>query len=219
MKTQIITYKDIAMQKNVSSGMEKAALKARARNTCLDHSNPALILEDWRPDDEHTAIHWKISGTALGEVIVASTNKGVCFLGFTTQDRGAALADLTRRFPHNPVSEKGSHWQEEAIQWMNNPDQESPVHLHLRGTKFQLSIWRKLMTIPFGGLTTYMNLGGNANNARATGAAVGANPVSFILACHRVVRSDGSYDGYHWGNDVKRNLLSYEEAITSGNKN
>lgn len=66
------------------------------------------------------------------------------------------------------------------------------------------------MLIPFGGLTTYSELGNGARNARATGTAVGANPVSIIVPCHRVVRADGSYDGYYWGPELKKKLLAYE---------
>ncbi|HEY4206460.1 MAG TPA: methylated-DNA--[protein]-cysteine S-methyltransferase, partial [Puia sp.] len=74
-------------------------------------------------------------------------------------------------------------------------------------------IWAKLLRVPFGGLVTYSELGDGAKNARATGTAVGANPVSIIVPCHRAVRADGSYDGYYWGPEIKRKLLAYEVRL------
>jgi AraC family transcriptional regulator of adaptative response/methylated-DNA-[protein]-cysteine methyltransferase len=195
---------------NEKSALNKRAIKKRVNNTVLQSSNTAFILEEWKPEDANLPISWKTTDTVVGEVLIASTPKGVCFLGFINDSPGFALADLKRRFPTCPLIEKETEWHKEAVEYINNPRLILPVHLHLKGTSFQLSIWKKLSLIPFGGLTTYANLGNDARNARATGAAVGANPVSYILPCHRAVRSDGSFDKYYWGSEVKRKLLEYE---------
>lgn len=190
--------------------LDKAVLKDRIKNTRLLPSNNNFILESWEPDDDHRPVNYAFAATIFGEMLIASTGKGICYIGFTNQGRVAALADVRKRFARNMLVEKPSRWQADAVGRMNDPLLDIPLHLHLRGTAFQLKIWEKLMRIPFGGLTTYTELGGGGSNARATGGAVGANPVSFLLACHRVVRSDGSFEGYHWGNEVKRDLLKYE---------
>lgn len=193
--------------------LEKAVLKDRIKNTRLIQSNNNFILERWEPDDDHRSVNYAFAATIFGEMLIASTDKGICYIGFTNQGREEALADLQKRFPRNKFEEKLTPLQEDAVKKMNDPALDIPLHLHLRGTAFQLKIWKKLMQIPFGGLTTYTELGEGGRNARATGSAVGANPVSFLVACHRVVRSDGSFEGYHWGNDVKRNLLKYEVQL------
>lgn len=193
--------------------LEKAVLKDRIKNTRLIQSNTNFILESWEPDDDHRPVNYAFAATIFGEMLIASTDKGICYIGFTNQGREEALVDVRKRFPRNMLVEKPSSWQEDAVKRMNDPLLDIPLYLHLRGTAFQLKIWKKLMQIPFGGLTTYAALGEGGENARATGAAVGANPVSFLLACHRVVRSDGSFEGYYWGNDVKRNLLKYEVQL------
>jgi AraC family transcriptional regulator, regulatory protein of adaptative response / methylated-DNA-[protein]-cysteine methyltransferase len=216
MKTKRILFEDISSNvtaiATATPVLNKSVVKQRIRNTTLQSSNISLELETWTPEDEASSIHWKIAGTVVGEVLVASTKKGICFLGFTNGDHTFALSDLQRRFPENTLSEENVEWLDHAIEHLNNPELNLPVPLHLKGSDFQLNIWKKLMRIPFGGLTTYGELGNSPRHARATGAAVGANPVSYILPCHRVVRSDGSYHTYFWGPEMKRKLLACESA-------
>ena len=192
------------------TAINKSSVKERLRNTKWRQANIPLYLEKWEAADESTPIYWQSAPTAVGEILVAATAKGVCFLGFNNDNHRETLDDLRMRFPHNPIEEKSTIWHEEVQRHLDNPGHELPVHLHLKGTDFQLSIWGKLLLIPFGGLTTYSELGNGARNARATGTAVGANPVSIIVPCHRVVRADGSYDGYYWGPELKKKLLAYE---------
>jgi AraC family transcriptional regulator of adaptative response/methylated-DNA-[protein]-cysteine methyltransferase len=82
--------------------------------------------------------------------------------------------------------------------------------LHLKGTEFQLSVWERLILIPFGGLINYKQLGNGEPGSRDIGTAVGANPVSYLVPCHRVIRAKGNYDGFFRGNEVKARLLTYE---------
>jgi len=190
--------------------LTKPAIIARINNTMLQLTDPSIIIEEWQHEDTGTPIYWKISNTKVGEALVASTKKGVCFLGFVNGDRSFAFSDLQRRFPASILIEEETEWQKEAFDHLNHPEQNLSVHLHLKGTSFQLNIWKRLMMIPFGGLATYKTLGSDPRIARATGAAVGANPVSYIVPCHRAVRSDGSFDRYYWGNNIKTELLAYE---------
>lgn len=212
MKTKRTLFEDVTGIATTTPVLNKSVVKQRIRNTTLQSSDISFEPDTWKPGDEASSIHWKIAGTVVGEVLVAATTKGVCFLGFTNGDHTFALADLQRRFPENTLTEENVELLDHAIEHLNNPELSLPVHLHLKGTDFQLNIWKKLMQIPFGGLTTYGELGNSPKHARATGAAVGANPVSYILPCHRVVRSDGSYHRYFWGTEMKRKLLAYESA-------
>lgn len=197
--------------------MSKPEVKQRLKTTKLLLEDASIYVEKWTAEDAHEPIYWQTSRTPVGEILVAATSKGVCFLGFSNDNRPEALADLHRRFPTNPIEEKSTKGHEEAIGRINHLRQELPVHLHLKGTDFQLGIWLKLLLVPFGGLVTYSDLGNGARNARATGTAVGANPVSIIVPCHRAVRADGSYDAYYWGPQRKRMLLAYEAVISAGN--
>jgi O-6-methylguanine DNA methyltransferase len=208
--TVLLQYKQKVMKTFTKGSINKLALKERISNTRLRTTVTSIKWVEWKADDEGTLINWTYSDTILGEVLVASTEKGVCFMGFTNGQRSETLADLRKRIPGSPIQEKTSSWQEQAIRHMNNPGQELPVQLHLKGTAFQLNVWRRLLQVPFGGLTTYKELGEGSGNARATGSAIGANPVCYILPCHRVVRTDGNYEGYYWGLEQKRKLLTFE---------
>lgn len=199
-----------AVIKTTGSKINKSLIKERLQKTTLQAVNNVFKVENWASADEQIPIFWQLAKTVVGEVLIASTRTGVCFLGFTDGDATFALADLKRRFPANELKQGETVWLTEAVAYLNKPERNLPVRLHLKGTDFQLTIWKKLMQIPFGGITTYKDLGTNARYARATGSAVGANPVSYILPCHRVVRADGNFDKYYWGSKIKTNLLAYE---------
>lgn len=183
------------------------------------------------------SINYQIAQTALGKILIASTDKGICHAGFIGIDdstggqnsilcdsnidepANAALTDLQRRFPKSTLTPQQDRWQQEALAKFNNPEKEDlPLHLHLKGTDFQLSIWEKLLRIPYGALTTYSALGGGPRNARATGSAVGDNPVCYLIPCHRVIRTDGRFEGYFWGTERKKILLAREASLTSATK-
>lgn len=190
----------------------KQAMKARIEHTKLSAMPDSIQIEKWEDKDLGKPIAYQFAESVFGEILVGSTDKGVCFVGFTNNDREETLRDLKRRFLTSLVEEKEIEWQNEVIRQMNHPEEQLPVHLHLKGTDFQLSIWKKLLQVPLGGLTTYAQLGGNSKIARAAGTAVGRNPVCYILPCHRVVHGDGSFDGYFWGTDLKKRLLTWEAA-------
>ena len=193
--------------------LSKPDVKERLRHTKLLLQDASIHLEKWETGDEEETIYWQAASTVVGEILVAATQKGVVFLGFSSDDHRETLADLRGRFPGNPIEEKRTQELDEAFHRINDPRQELPVHLHLKGTTFQLGIWTKLLLIPFGGLVTYSEVGNGAQHARATGTAVGANPVSILVPCHRVVRADGTYDGYYWGPENKKKLLAYEASL------
>lgn len=188
---------------------DKSERRHRLNNTQLAQSEHIKI-EAWEAEDEQQTIIYERAKSLFGEILIASTSKGICYLGFDFSDRISALDDLKRRFPKNPLEEKTSPLHETAIKLMNAPQLHLPLQFHLKGTKFQLEIWEKLAHIPFGGFTTYGQIGGSNKNARATGTAVGSNPISYLLPCHRVIRTDGGFKGYFWGTEVKEKILAWE---------
>ena len=203
---------------NDTAFFEKANIRKKISETTLGDCRSKMVMEPWTERDEQLTIDYSFRDTRHGEILVAATAKGISYLGFTNNGRKKAMQDFKKRFPGNPITEMQSAWHQLAVKRMNDTVADKPLHLHLRGSAFQLKIWKRLMDIPVGGVATYGGLGDGPLQARATGAAVGANPVGYLLACHRVVRSDGSFEGYHWGNDIKKNLLKYEAAIVSKQK-
>ena len=149
----------------------------------------------------------------FGEVIAMGTNRGLCGLGFASEmGRDQARDDLVNRWPLALFEEKPNRlasWVEATFAGKGNVD------LHVMGAPLQIKVWEALMRIPSGYVTTYSNIAQSIQNpkaVRAVGTAVGRNPVSFIIPCHRVLRKSGELGGYHWGTPVKRAILAFEGA-------
>lgn len=164
--------------------------------------------------------------TQMGEVLVASSANGVCALEFVCSGRSDALAAVRRRFPDACLTENLSGLNALAIRYISagvglfegneGMAGECPP-LDLRGTSFQLEVWRRLLEIPRGETRTYAQiarLAGNPTAVRAVANAIAANPVAVIVPCHRVVRSDGTPGGYRWGSWLKTRLLDFEKDVS-----
>lgn len=164
---------------------------------------------DWTENDDQELIEYAFSTTEIGKLLIANTPKGICFLGFACYGEAEVKEDFIRRFPQNQFKEQTSDLQKSAVDFCNG-NNNLTIPLHLKGTAFQVAIWKKLVCIPAKRFSTYGSLAPNAGGAQAIGAAVGANPVSYIVPCHRIVKNDGSYHGYHWGSELKKQLLAYE---------
>jgi AraC family transcriptional regulator of adaptative response/methylated-DNA-[protein]-cysteine methyltransferase len=158
--------------------------------------------------------------SAFGEALVMTTPHGLAGLAFADADKGGragALADMTRRWPEADYVEDAEATRAYAervfdrTRW--SPDQ--PLRVVMIGSDFQIRVWQCLLDIPFGGATTYGGVAsriGSPKAVRAVGAAVGANPISFVVPCHRVLGSGGTLTGYHWGLARKRAILGWEAA-------
>ena len=156
----------------------------------------------------------------LGNLHIASCDGAVCFLGFERkgyrEDLYAYLGKYLRHFEVN--TEKGEHASVHAQmeKYFEGRLKKFRVRTHLFGTEFQLQVWTALRSIPYGMTTTYSGVGeniGNPDAPRAVGQAVGRNPISIIIPCHRVVGEDGSLVGYAGGIERKKKLLRLEGAI------
>ena len=160
-------------------------------------------------------INYRFAKTLFGEILVASTSKGVCYMTFC-DNREQALAELGHHFPFATFEKHPDEFQERALavfsmDWTNLNE----VKLHLRGTEFQLKVWETLLKIPMGTLTTYGDIANyldSPSSSRAVGTAVGDNPVAFLIPCHRVIRSSGELGNYHWGEIRKTAIIGWEAA-------
>lgn len=154
----------------------------------------------------------------FGVGIVATTEKGVCFLAFG--EKSEVLSDLKKRFEGEGFVEGFDGMQKLAIDYVEAVSggavSGEEVELDLRGTDFQKSVWSELRKIQSGELRTYGELAeaiGRTGASRAVGTAIGNNPVSILVPCHRVIRSDGGIGGYRWGIERKRKILECEGRV------
>ena len=163
------------------------------------------------------AIDWGWFDSPFGAAIVMGSEKGICGLGFAAEiGEAAAFADLQNRWPlaqfrENPV--QLAPWVQTAFGLQLGAN--APAPLLLIGAPFQIKVWQALLAIPSGHVTTYSEIArhiGHPKAVRAVGTAVGRNPISLLIPCHRALRKSGALGGYHWGLPVKRAMLAYEAA-------
>jgi AraC family transcriptional regulator of adaptative response/methylated-DNA-[protein]-cysteine methyltransferase len=163
-------------------------------------------------------INYSFAESPFGNLIVASTYKGICHMAFS-DDQQAAFGDLTSRFPNARYHQMVDLIQQNALYiFTQDWTRLGEIKLHLNGTGFQLKVWETLLKIPLGGLTTYGAIAGNIGRhkaSRAVGTAVGDNPVAFLIPCHRVIRSSGIIGDYHWGSTRKSAIIGWEACKTN----
>jgi AraC family transcriptional regulator, regulatory protein of adaptative response / methylated-DNA-[protein]-cysteine methyltransferase len=158
-------------------------------------------------------IFWDWCDSPFGEALVMATEKGICGLAFTAETgRGAAMADMRGRWTEAAYVQDGGRIAALADAVLAGTGE---AKLHLIGAPFQIKVWEALMRIPSGSVTTYSEIAhaiGKPRAVRAVGTAVGRNPVSFLIPCHRALRKSGALGGYHWGLGMKRAMLAWEGA-------
>ncbi len=162
---------------------------------------------------EGLTIRWGWFDSPFGEVLSMATVRGLCGLAFAAETgRDAAMADLTARWPLADFVEDDegiAPWTQAALTGAGE------ARLLMMGTPLQIKVWEALLRIPSGYVTTYSEIAqsiGHDRAVRAVGTAVGRNPVSLLIPCHRALRKSGALGGYHWGLPVKRTLLAWETA-------
>ena len=159
-------------------------------------------------------IDYGFYNTPVGELLVASTLRGICCIEFA-DDRNEALQLLCKRFAKSFQQMRHTEFHDLALRFFCKDGHlvSDEIVLHLFGTDFQINVWRALLEIPFGETFTYSDIAMAINNPRAlraVGTAIGRNPVALIIPCHRVLRSDGGIGGYYWGIEKKKILLEWE---------
>lgn len=169
---------------------------------------------EYKNGGKNLRIHYDFSGSPFGPVTVASTPKGICYMAFG--ERENTIPDLFSRFPNAIFRQQKDALQQKALHiFQQNGNEPEEIKLHLKGTDFQLKVWEALVKIPMGGLATYGNIAeeiGKPGASRAVGNAVGSNPVSFLIPCHRVIQSSGAIGGYMWGTVRKAAIIGWESA-------
>ena len=192
-----------------------AGLSGPGRLHDLFLSIDAMTPGEFRQGGKGLTIRWGCHETPVGRALFATTERGLCAIRFP--DEEGALAELRREWPratllHQPSATRGA--AREVAQRMQGRTGE-PLAVLFRGTPFQIKFWQALLAIPAGSLATYAqisSLAGAPRAHRATGSAVGANALAFLIPCHRVLRATGALGGYRWGEARKRALLALEQG-------
>lgn len=156
--------------------------------------------------------------TPFGEALIAWTGKGVCFLGFCHEKgRQHTWNHFNQQWPDATLTENNDVAAQKLAEIFTETE-HTQLKVWLRGSPFQLRVWEALLNLPAGSHCTYGQLAaftGSAGASRATGSAVGRNPVSWLIPCHRVINSLGGLGGYRWGTNTKQAMIGYEAAVNS----
>ena len=212
----------LAESRSVLDAAFDAGLTSPGRLHDLMVTLEAVSPGEYRSGGTGLEMRWGVHGTPFGEAFLAVTGRGICALEF--------LAD---RAPEEAAGELSATWSAAAVR--HDPAAtgavvdrvfpegrflpEGPFHLLVRGTNFQVRVWQALLRIPSGAVISYGDLArrlGNPGAARAVGGAVGANPISYLIPCHRVVREATGLGHYRWGAERKHALLAWEAARVAG---
>ncbi|MGV3551506.1 methylated-DNA--[protein]-cysteine S-methyltransferase [Rhizobium sp.] len=182
-------------------------------------THEAMSPGEWKTGGVGLEIRYGFHDSLFGRALVMITDRGLCGLAFADDQAAepASLKDMTDRWPGARYVEDVEATRPYAqrvfdpARW--NPSE--PLRVVLIGTDFQIRVWEQLLEIPLGRLCTYSHLAdriGSPKASRAVGAAVGRNPVSFVVPCHRAIGKSGALTGYHWGLTRKRAMLGWEAA-------
>jgi AraC family transcriptional regulator of adaptative response/methylated-DNA-[protein]-cysteine methyltransferase len=185
-------------------------------------THEAMTPGDFKTGGAGVTMRFGFHPSPFGEAVLVATERGLAGLGFVDEgDREAALADMKARWPRADYVEDQAATAPLArrifdpLSWQ----QEQPLRVVLIGTDFEVRVWQTLLRIPLGRATTYSEIAnrvGKPSAARAVGAAVGKNPISFVVPCHRVLGRSGALTGYHWGLTRKQAILGWEAGRLAG---
>jgi AraC family transcriptional regulator of adaptative response/methylated-DNA-[protein]-cysteine methyltransferase len=182
-------------------------------------SHEAMSPGEWKAKGSGLTMRFGYHPSPFGEALVFITERGLAGMAFADEPRSkSCFDDMVRRWPNATLIEDAAATAPfvERIFKTEEWQGERPLQVVLLGTDFQVRVWKSLLKVPFGQAVTYSDIArdiGQPTASRAVGAAIGANPISFVVPCHRAIGKNGALTGYHWGLTRKRAMLGWESAF------
>jgi AraC family transcriptional regulator of adaptative response/methylated-DNA-[protein]-cysteine methyltransferase len=209
-------------QASVLDASYEVGLSGPGRLHDLFVTHEAMSPGEWKSGGEGLTITYGFHPSPFGMALVMGSERGLCGLAFADPgDEKSAFADMSSRWPRARYVEDRNLTaplaQRIFDQKLWRPDR--PLRVVLIGTDFEVRVWEALLRVPFGRVTSYSDIAAKVSApkaARAVGAAVGKNPVCFVVPCHRVIGKSGALTGYHWGLTRKRAILGWEAGQAAG---
>jgi AraC family transcriptional regulator of adaptative response/methylated-DNA-[protein]-cysteine methyltransferase len=172
---------------------------------------------EYQHGGKNLRINYSHAETIFGDILIASTEKGICHISFIQESQYSPETEIIDRFPESTLEQKTDLHQQEALKLFREDWSDlNRIKLHLKGTPFQIKVWNALLHIPMGSLKSYLSIAneiGDDKASRAVGTAIGNNPIAFLIPCHRVITSSGNLGGYHWGIDRKSAMIGWEASF------
>lgn len=224
---KFLQYISVEHAKKILNGNQKTTLSDTAFETGLSSTSrlhdlfiniEGMTPAEFQQGGKNLGINFSFIESPFGKLIIASTKKGICFMAFN-EDENEAFITLKAKFPNAEFQKKSDPIQENvSLFFQADWDKLPEIKLHLKGTDFQLKVWETLLKIPMGQLVTYGSMAKELKKpgaSRAIGSAIGRNPIAFLIPCHRVIQSSGTFGGYMWGNTRKMAIIGWEGAMTN----
>jgi len=221
---KFLQYISVAYAKRLLKENEQTSLFDAAYDTGLSGTSrlhdlfiniEGMTPAEYKNGGSNLAINYSFAESPFGNLIVASTQKGICYMAFQNEER-QAFSDLQSKFPNAIFNRRLDLIQQNALFiFQTNGGKLNDIKLHLKGSEFQLKVWEALLKIPMGKVCTYGNIATQIDNTRASravGTAIGSNPIAFLIPCHRVIQATGLFGGYMWGNTRKTAIIGWEGA-------
>ena len=206
----------LAQSENLLDTTYGVGLSSLGRLHDLFVTTEAVTPGQYKSGGAGLTIRYGLHDTPFGKALIGTTERGICHFGFVGNSEGNAIDELYENWQQAKMFEDYN---------MTAPLVEpifdlgkrvkTPLHLHLRGTNFQLKVWEALLRIPPGAVTSYQGLAkqaGHPGASRAVGTALGRNPIAVLIPCHRVIRKLGEFGNYRYGVARKKALLGWEAA-------
>jgi len=219
---QHLTFRDARERLRRGESVDQAAWAAGLSGPSRLH-DLCVVLEAASPGEikrggAGLSINYGYGLTPFGNCLAGSSERGIVYLGFVDTSENDTLDELRSKWPLAEFT-RNDRAISNIISQIFRAEQgrERTLRAYVKGTKFQLRVWRALLDIRPGGLVSYGQLAatiGRPGAARAVGSAVGANPLAYLIPCHRVIRNDGSAGGYHWGVGRKQVMLIREQSAS-----
>jgi AraC family transcriptional regulator, regulatory protein of adaptative response / methylated-DNA-[protein]-cysteine methyltransferase len=196
----------------------EAGLSGTGRLHDLFVSIEGMTPGEFKNEGANLEIFFSFADTPFGEILIASTLKGVCHLSFA-DNREKEFQDLRLQYAKARFTQRTDLHQQNALKIFQQDWKDlAAVKLHLKGSAFQIKVWEALLKIPMGQVSSYGQIAASLqapNASRAVGSAIGSNPVAFLIPCHRVIRASGIVGEYHWGSARKTAMIGWEGVKTS----
>jgi AraC family transcriptional regulator, regulatory protein of adaptative response / methylated-DNA-[protein]-cysteine methyltransferase len=202
----------LSRSENLLETTHQVGLSSLGRLHDLFVTAEAVTPGQYKTHGEGVTIRYGLHPSPYGKCLVAVTERGICHLGFVETSEGDAIDNLVANWKNAEMIEDHSSTAP-FVDAIFDAASGTPLHVHLRGTNFQLKVWEALLQIPAGAVTTYEGLAqriGQPHASRAVGSAVGHNPIAVLIPCHRVIRKIGDFGNYRYGASRKKALLAKE---------
>jgi len=209
----------LSESENLLDTTHKVGLSSLGRLHDLFVSTEAVTPGEFKSNGAGLTIHYGVHHTPFGKCLIATTERGICSLGFIDGSEGKMIDKLVNDWDQARMMEDYKATAPLVTRIFSGIESGQPLKLHLRGTNFQIKVWEALLSIPSGAVTTYEHIAaqvGQPKAVRAVGTAVGHNPIAYLIPCHRVIRKSGEFGNYLYGSARKKFILAKEFNANGG---